>query len=421
MTGTGSIGSSLTVHILVTLLIGVLLPSLPFALYADGAISYQSPGLHALVGAAAAVAAAIVLLRRFSEFPGTAIFHYTLPVYSTAFGVMIAIILGLRIDYSNSVIAAAFVASLSIQYVLIMVNQRFGEVSYYVVPGGRMEQFRLPAHLPVQRLTSPRVPLGRDRIVVADLHHDHDPAWEHAIAQAALNDIPVYHYKQVWETITGRVQIEHLSENNFGSLLPSAPYRNLKRVLDLLICLMVLPLLAPLMLVVAALIRLDSPGSAFFLQKRIGHRGRTFRVVKFRTMRITTEPDEPCERTLAMTRQDDDRITRIGHFLRRSRIDELPQIINILRGDMSWIGPRPEAIALSSWYESEIPFYSYRHIVRPGITGWAQVNQGHVTNIADVDAKLQYDFFYIKNFSHWMDMLIVLRTIRVMLTGFGAK
>jgi lipopolysaccharide/colanic/teichoic acid biosynthesis glycosyltransferase len=105
----------------------------------------------------------------------------------------------------------------------------------------------------------------------------------------------------------------------------------------------------------------------------------------------------------------------------RSRIDELPQLFNVLKGEMSWIGPRPEAIALSEWYEAELPFYSYRHIVRPGITGWAQINQGHVTNLDDIRAKLQYDFYYIKNFSYWLDLLIVFRTIVVMASGFGAR
>ena len=107
--------------------------------------------------------------------------------------------------------------------------------------------------------------------------------------------------------------------------------------------------------------------------------------------------------------------------LRRSRIDELPQIINILRGEISWIGPRPEALPLSRWYQSEIPFYRYRHIVRPGITGWAQVSQGHVLEIEDVMKKLSYDFFYISNFSPWIDLLIVVRTIKTMLTGFGSR
>src|SRR3546814_1519951 len=110
-------------------------------------------------------------------------------------------------------------------------------------------------------------------------------------------------------------------------------------------------------------------------------------------------------RTAAMTASNDMRITRIGRFLRQSRLDELPQIINVLKGEMSWIGPRPEAEVLSQWYEAEIPFYRYRHIVRPGMSGWAQVNQGHVVEVGAVRDKLYYDFYYIKHFSPWIDIL----------------
>ena len=112
---------------------------------------------------------------------------------------------------------------------------------------------------------------------------------------------------------------------------------------------------------------------------------------------------------------------RFGAFLRRTRIDELPQIINILKGEMSWIGPRPEAEVLSSWYTGEIPFYRYRHVVKPGISGWAQVNQGHVAAVDEVHEKLQYDFFYVKYFSPWLDTLILFKTVRTMLTGFGSR
>ena len=126
-------------------------------------------------------------------------------------------------------------------------------------------------------------------------------------------------------------------------------------------------------------------------------------------------------RDSAITQSADPRITRVGAFLRRTRLDELPQIFNILRGDMSWIGPRPEVVSLSHWYESELPFYRYRHIVRPGITGWAQVNQGHVSRVDDVRGKLHYDFYYIKNFSVWLDILIVMRTVVTVFNGFGAR
>jgi lipopolysaccharide/colanic/teichoic acid biosynthesis glycosyltransferase len=122
-----------------------------------------------------------------------------------------------------------------------------------------------------------------------------------------------------------------------------------------------------------------------------------------------------------MTKDDDARITRVGTFLRRHRIDELPQILNILKGEMSWIGPRPEAEPLARFYEKQIPFYGYRHMVRPGITGWAQVNQGHVVEVDDIRDKLSYNFFYIKNFSAWLDALIAARTIRILLFGKGAR
>jgi len=122
-----------------------------------------------------------------------------------------------------------------------------------------------------------------------------------------------------------------------------------------------------------------------------------------------------------ITSDGDARITRVGVRLRRSRLDELPQIFNILAGQMSWIGPRPEAEVLSAYYTGQIPFYRYRHVVRPGISGWAQVNQGHVASVDEVDDKLKYDFYYVKYFSAWLDLLIVFRTIRTMTTGFGSR
>jgi lipopolysaccharide/colanic/teichoic acid biosynthesis glycosyltransferase len=169
-------------------------------------------------------------------------------------------------------------------------------------------------------------------------------------------------------------------------------------------------------------IRLDSPGPVFFRQKRVGYRGKSFTVYKFRTMKY--EPDmvegeaEPHKVTTA---DDDDRVTRVGRWLRIKRLDEFPQMINILRGEMSFIGPRPEAVALSSWYQRELPFYRYRHVVRPGISGWAQINLGHVTDVDLVLGKLHYDFFYIKNFSPWLDALITLKTVGIMVRGIGAR
>ena len=141
-----------------------------------------------------------------------------------------------------------------------------------------------------------------------------------------------------------------------------------------------------------------------------------FRTVDGRREVLLVHPGGPF-----WAKRDDDRITPVGRFLRKTRIDELPQIFNILKWQMSWIGPRPEAEVLSIWYTSELPFYRYRHVVKPGISGWAQVNQGHVAEVDEVHLKLQYDFFYIKYFSPWLDLLILFRTVKTMLTGWGAR
>jgi lipopolysaccharide/colanic/teichoic acid biosynthesis glycosyltransferase len=182
---------------------------------------------------------------------------------------------------------------------------------------------------------------------------------------------------------------------------------------------------------------LTSGRPIIFAQERIGYGGELFTAYKFRTMVSAEEVHHLSEdidgnsvegdekagklRIRAVTKTEDKRVTRFGAILRKYRIDELPQAINILKGEMSWIGPRPEALALSQWYQNELPFYSYRHVVRPGITGWAQVNQGHVTDADQVLEKLHYDFFYIKNLSVWLDLLIVLKTVKVVLLGIGAK
>ncbi|MGX7872019.1 sugar transferase [Mesorhizobium sp. ORM6] len=255
--------------------------------------------------------------------------------------------------------------------------------------------------------------------VVADLRADLGDEWERYIADRALSGTPVYHVKQISESLTGRVEIEHLSENTLGSLNPNQAYLKIKQAADWISALVLVVFLSPVLALIALLIRLDSDGPVLFRQRRVGYRGKIYTVYKFRSMRAG--PAVGSDKDRAITKRDDDRITRVGRILRKFRIDELPQAINILCGEMSWIGPRPEAVVLSQWYETELPFYRYRHIVRPGVSGWAQVNQGHVAAVGDVMEKLHYDFYYIKNFSPWLDVLIFLKTIKTMLTGFGAR
>ncbi len=219
--------------------------------------------------------------------------------------------------------------------------------------------------------------------------------------------------------MTGKVDIEHLSENTFGSLLPNMVYLKIKELADITLAILAFPFFVLLVLVLGPLIVATSGWPIFFYQERIGYGGKTFQMVKFRTM--TSGPAQMSLQEAALNGGRDKRVTWIGHYLRKYRIDEVPQIINIIRGEMSWIGPRPEALTLSKWYESELPFYRYRHVVRPGISGWAQVNQGHVARPDQVLEKLHYDFYYIKHLSPFLDLLIVIRTIRTILTGFGSK
>jgi lipopolysaccharide/colanic/teichoic acid biosynthesis glycosyltransferase len=400
------------------LLCGVVLPVLiALGIPRSGTLESE-PVRNSIIFVALAAIGLVYIIRRLGLFPVNGVAKYILPTLAILYLLVFATIAALRLEYSNAILLLGFFGTLAARYAVATLNQRGPQRIYYTVPGGRVQIIEELPLLVTVRLKNPELPPLPHAIVVADLHHDHAPEWERFLAEAAIRGAPVYHYKQIWEACTGQVRMEHLSENSFGSLIPGLGYRKLKRLADLAICVAVLPIAAPVMLAAALAIRIEGKGPIFFCQQRMGYRGNWFRVCKFRTMTTTHDGSD---RASSMTEAEDERITRLGRFLRRTRIDELPQMWNIVRGEMSWIGPRPEAISLSSWYEGELSFYRYRHIVRPGITGWAQVNQGHVCSLSDVDHKLQFDFYYIKNISYWMDILILFKTIRVVLTGFGAK
>jgi len=416
---------SLRFEILAILVAGVFAPLLLLAFLEGGwgsaaAVLWltQPAVVNSSVGVVICALVSLIILRRLRFYPGVAVARSILPVVAIVFGVFIAVIAGFRLDYSNKLIGACFFAILAVRFGITAVRSRAKGLLYYLVPGGRVDLVKELRGAPVLALQSQSLEGLPDCAIVADLAADLDPRWERFLAEAAISGRPVYHYKQVWEAETGKVQIEHLSENGFGALVPSFAYQKAKRAIDLVLSLMALPLIVPLLALCAIAIKVDSPGTVFFRQVRMGYRGRQFHVLKLRTM---TEGCTGEDRALSVTQTGDKRITKVGAFLRRTRIDELPQVFNIFQGDMSWIGPRPEAVGLSRWYEKEIPFYRYRHIVRPGVTGWAQVNQGHVAELDEVDEKLQYDFYYIKNLSYWLDIVIILRTFRVIISGFGSK
>lgn len=189
-----------------------------------------------------------------------------------------------------------------------------------------------------------------------------------------------------------------------------------KRVLDLCILFFLSPIILFLCLITALLIKLDSRGPVLFIQRRVGANGKPFKMYKFRSMRIDSEKNGSKFAT-----KNDERITNLGKFIRKFRIDEIPQFWNVLRGEMSIIGPRPEQVSFVDFFNEEIKDYDLRHSVKPGITGLAQVQQGYAASKRSTEMKLNYDLFYIRNYSLKMDLIIIGKTLYTIMTGFGAR
>jgi len=260
-----------------------------------------------------------------------------------------------------------------------------------------------------------------DRIIVAlREHHDHLPARE--LIEARMAGIAVEDGIEVHEHLSGKLAIEYLTPS---WLLFCKDFKNSRwqiawrRAISLVVAVCGLIVTIPLMALIALAIKLDSPGPVFFLQERAGLRGKTFRLVKFRTMRPTSTAMEP---TPSVWQRDDSaRVTRVGKWLRRLRLDELPQFVNILRGDMNLIGPRPEMACNIEMMTARIPYYSLRMAIRPGITGWAQVKHGYAVSQEDVTEKLRYDLYYIKHMSVWLDLRIMIDTVKILLCSRGSQ
>ncbi len=190
-----------------------------------------------------------------------------------------------------------------------------------------------------------------------------------------------------------------------------------KRLLDILLASVLLVFSLPIMLLTALAILIESGGPIFYSQRRVGLRGASFDVFKFRSMRQDAESDGKA----VWARREDDRVTTVGQFIRKVRIDELPQLINVFKGDMSFVGPRPERPEFVAELDQAIPYYNLRHHIKPGITGWAQVSYPYGSSIKDAREKLQYDLYYLKNYSVFLDINILLQTIQVILWGKGAR
>ncbi len=222
-----------------------------------------------------------------------------------------------------------------------------------------------------------------------------------------------------YEQVTGRILVEEIRPSSiiFTRGFQSSRLQDIvKRMFDLVFALVGLVLSSPIMLFTAIAIRLESPGPIFYLQHRVGMDGKDFKVIKFRSMRQDAEKDGP-----RWASENDPRITRVGRIIRKLRIDELPQFINVIKNDMSFVGPRPERRYFVDQLEKAIPFYALRLHAKPGITGWAQINYPYGDTVEDAKEKLKFELYYMKHRSLWLDLVIIFQTLKVAVKGRGSQ
>ena len=289
-----------------------------------------------------------------------------------------------------------------------------GLVEDHGASGSQASQY--PMLGPLERLDDILKELRPDRIIVA-LTERRGRLPVRDLLDARMAGIIVEDGVEVHERLTEKLAIESLTPSFlfFSEDFTKSRFQMaLRRVVSLAFALVGILLTFPLMVFIALMIKIDSSGSVFFIQDRSGLHGRTFRLIKFRTMHSIEpgkESDEVWERDVSS------RVTRVGKWLRKLRLDEVPQFINILRGDMDLVGPRPEMVSNVKTMIEQIPYYSLRMVVRPGITGWAQVRHGYSVSQEDVTEKMRYDLYYVKHMSPWFDLRILVDTVKIVLLG----
>ena len=322
-----------------------------------------------------------------------------------------ALLLATRLGFGTAVRMGLFT-----RRVLLLGAETDAARTAAAIAGSQRGQFRIAATAAsvADASLSPRDARSMWGVIVADdLAAELSQATLRAWRREGLRVLPETAF---WERHLGRVDV---AATRIGALTPSGSdrlSRGLSRLLDLTFASLLLLLTAPLMLLTALAVRLDSPGPVFYRQERVGLDGVPFTLVKFRSMGRNAEANGP-----VWAASGDTRVTRVGGFIRRVRIDELPQLFNILKGEMSLIGPRPERPHFVGQLAAAIPLYPERARVKPGLTGWAQVNLPYGASVDDARAKLSYDLYYVKHRSLFLDLMILLATIRVVLFQEGSR
>ena len=377
-------------------------------------INLQSTVINSMFANSLVLLISYIAMHRLKNYPQRNPFQYLMPISISSFGFIVSILLIYRIEYSVKIM---FISAIILPFIV---------ASFYFFSGNNKRRiflltpfcnnFNLNSNFRFIKLPKPKLPKIRIDGVVVDFNSQFlTPEWQRFLSEITLKGVQVYSSNKLYETLSGRVNVTHLMENYFGSLSPSPLMIYFKSIFDRITVLLIFPLIIPICILTAILISFESEGGVFFRQERVGLRGKKIIILKFRSMFVQNNIRQSA-RGIEMSR-----LTKVGKFIRKYRIDELPQFWNVLKGDLSLIGPRPETNVWTKKYSRNIPFYSYRNIVKPGITGWAQVMQGHVHGVDDTSLKLEYDFYYLRYFSFWLDFLIFFKTIKTVFIAYGSK
>lgn len=334
-------------------------------------------------------------------------------VTAVLFGLYALTILGGRLFFSRSMLLSAVLLTAVVTVLIVALRHRLSRNRVAVI-GPLIGEGRLS--LPNSRVvTDPETDLRAFDIVLVSLTEAVSADWARALSRAMLTGCRVRHIGEYIEELRGAVSLDHFEVDH---LPPNgiASYRLIKRGMDIGLVIFILPVVLPVLALSILAILVTSGAPVFFIQERVGLGAAPFKMWKLRTMR-PERPDEALKAAVI----GDSRVTPVGRILRRFRIDELPQLWNVLKGDMSLIGPRPEAVPLHTEYQGKLPNYAYRYLVRPGITGWAQVNAPPSASADEARLKLTYDLYYVKKLSLWLDVQIVMRTFWTITSGGGVR
>lgn len=329
------------------------------------------------------------------------------------FGGYALVILFGRVFFLRTALAAGIFGALILSAIIVWVRQQRGGVKVAVI--APLVKSVPPGLAQAALIVSPAAAINGYDILLVDLHEPMSGEWARALSRAMLGGTRVRHVQEYVEEARGKASIEHFEIDHLPATEADS-YIQVKRLMDIAGAVLLLTVAVPLIAVSAMAILLTNGWPVFFIQERVGLGGKPFRMWKLRTMHVAHGPEAE-----EAARPDDDRIIGVGRFLRRCRLDELPQIWNVLKGEMSLIGPRPEAVALHTRYTDAEPKFSYRTLVRPGITGWAQINAPASASVHEALRKLRYDLYYVKKQSLSLDIQIGLKTIWVVLRGLGSR